>query len=90
VARSFEYTVPAGMSGRWVPFWLSSTPRLDPGVYWLGLQTAGTNGVARYAWDPVADSRRYNIDNYSDGPSDPFGTGFSDNQQISIFAFGSY
>ena len=90
IARSFAFTVPASMSARWVPFWLSSTPRLDPGVYWLGLHTGGDNGVVRHAWDPVADSRRNNLDSFADGPSDPFATSLSDNRQLSIFAFGSY
>ena len=90
VTRSFEYTVPAGMSARWVPFWLAPPARVQPGAYWLALQTAGSNGIARYAWDPVPDSRRYNVDGFADGPSDPFGAGFSDNQQISVFAFGNY
>ena len=90
VTRSFEFTVPAGMSARWVPFWLAPPAQLQPGVYWLGLQSAGDHGIARYAWDPVTGARRYNIDNDADGPSDPFGTSFSDNQQLSIFAFGNY
>jgi len=90
ITRSFAYTVPAGMSARWVPFWLAPTAQLQPGVYWLGLQTGGAHGVARYAWDSVPNARRYNIDAFADGASDPFGTSFSDDQQLSIFAFGSY
>ena len=90
VARSFEFTVPAGMSARWVPFWLAPPAQLQPGVYWLGLQSAGQHGVARYAWDSSPNSRRYNVDIDADGPSDPFGQAFSDDQQLSIFAFGSY
>jgi len=90
VARSFEFTVPAGMSARWVPFWLAPPATLQPGVYWLGLQSAGQHGIARYAWDSVANARRFNVDVDSDGPSDPFGTSFADDQQMSIFAFGTY
>ena len=90
ITRSFEFTVQAGMSARWVPFWLAPPAQLQPGVYWLGLQTGGAHGVARYAWDSVPSARRYNIDTFADGASDPFGTSFSDDQQISIFAFGSY
>jgi hypothetical protein len=90
VTRSFEYTVQAGMSARWVPFWLAPPAQLQPGVYWLGLQSAGQHGVARYAWDSSPNSRRYNVDIDADGPSDPFGASFSDDQQMSIFAFGGY
>jgi hypothetical protein len=90
VTRSFEFNVPAGMSARWVQFYLAPPAQLQSGVYWLGLQSAGQHGVARYAWDSVPNSRRYNVDADADGPSDPFGASFSDDQQLSIFAFGSY
>ena len=70
--------------------WCSPTPiSLGPGNYWLGLHSGPTHAVARYAWSTRANARRYNIDTYSDGPSNPFGGGrFSDDQEISIFAFG--
>jgi hypothetical protein len=90
VTRSFEFNVPAGMSPRWVPFYLAPPAALKPGVYWIGLQSAATHQVARYAWDSVPNSRRYNVDVDSDGPSDPFGPALSDDQQMSIFAFGTY
>jgi hypothetical protein len=37
-----------------------------------------------------ANSRRYNVDGYADGASDPFGTAALDDEQMSIFAAGSY
>jgi hypothetical protein len=46
--------------------------------------------VAHFSWDPVANSRRFNVDYYPDGPSNPFGSAPLDNQQMSIFASGSY
>jgi hypothetical protein len=90
VTRSFEFSVPAGMSARWVQFYLAPPVQLQPGVYWIGLQSAGQHGVARYAWDSVPNSRRYNVDADADGPSNPFGASFSDDQQLSIFATGSF
>ncbi|HEU0022999.1 MAG TPA: hypothetical protein VFQ12_00110, partial [Thermoleophilaceae bacterium] len=75
---------------RWVPFWLAPIPRPEPGVYWLGLQSGGDDGVARYAWDSSPNARRYNIDLFADGASDPFGSTFTDDQQMSLFAFGDY
>jgi hypothetical protein len=90
VARSFEFTVPAGMSGRWVPLYLAPPAQLNPGVYWVGLQSDATNGVARFAWSSKPGSRRSNVDGYADGPSDPFGTAALDDQQMSIYASGSY
>ena len=90
VTRSFDFNVPAGMSPRWVEFYLAPPAQLQPGLYWLGLHSGATNGVARFAWDSKPGSRRFNIDLESDGPSDPFGQAPTDDQQLSIFAFGSY
>jgi parallel beta-helix repeat protein len=90
VARSFQVTIPAGRDPGWVDFYLPFPPRLQPGVYWLGIHSGASGGVARFAWDPAANSRRFNIDAYSDGPSSPFGTSLIDNQQMSIYASGSY
>ncbi len=90
VAPTFQFTVPAGMSARYVPLYLAPPTKLSPGVYWIGLQSDTTNGVARFAWSSKPNSRRYNVDGYADGPSDPFGTAALDDQQMSIFAAGSY
>jgi hypothetical protein len=90
VAKSFAFTVPAGMSARWVEFYLAPPVQLQPGVYWLGLHSGATHGVARFAWDSKPGSRRYNIDLESDGPADPFGPAPVDDQQMAIFATGNY
>jgi parallel beta-helix repeat protein len=90
VARSFQATITAGRGPRWVDFYLPFPPRLQPGVYWLGIHSGATHGVGRFAWDPVPNTRRFNIDSYADGPSNPFGSAALDNQQMSIFASGSY
>jgi hypothetical protein len=90
VAKSFAFTVPAGMSPRWVEFYLAPPVQLQPGLYWLGLHSGATNGVARFAWDSKPGSRRFNIDAESDGPADPFGPAPVDDQQMAIFATGSY
>ncbi len=78
------------MSGRWVPLYLAPIPRLNPGVYWLGIQSGATHGVARFAWDSTPGARRYNVDPFADGASDPFGSAFADDQQMSIAALGPY
>jgi hypothetical protein len=90
VTRSFDFTVPAGMTARWVPLFLAPTAQLGPGVYWIGIQSGATNGVARFGWSSKANSRRYNFDPFADGASNPFGTAPADDQQLSVFAAGSY
>jgi hypothetical protein len=90
VARSFQGAVGAGQNPGWVDFYMPFPPRLQPGVYWLGLHSGATGGVARFAWDPVPSSRRFNIDNYDNGPGNPFGSAPVDEKQLSIYASGSY
>ncbi len=90
VTRSFDFTVPAGMSARWVPLYLAPPAQLGPGVYWIGLQSGTTNGVARFAWNSKPNSRRFNVDGFADGASDPFGSALVDDQQMSLLAAGSY
>jgi hypothetical protein len=90
LGRTFQFTVPAAMSGRWLELYLAPPIRLNPGAYWIGLQSGTTGGVARFAWDARDNSRRFNVDYYPDGPSNPFGSAALDNQQMSIFASGSY
>ena len=90
VAQSFDVTVNAGDPGHWQPFYLAPPANIGPGVYWLGLQSGGTNGVARFAWSAKPGSRRFNIDSFADGPSDPFGASTADEQQLSIYAGGSF
>jgi hypothetical protein len=88
-ATSTAVSIAAGRAPGWVDLVLTAPITLGPGNYWLGLHSSPTHAVARYAWGTRAGARRYNLDAYADGPSDPFGGGrFSDSQEISIFAFG--
>jgi hypothetical protein len=59
----------------WVDFPASAT-RLDPGTYWVALFTGATSAVARnYGGDAGNNWFGNNTDTYSDGASNPFGTG---------------
>ncbi len=89
-ARSFQVTLPAGLGPGWVNFYFPFPPRLDPGVYWLGIHSGATNGVARFAWQSKPGFRRYNIDAFGDGSSYPFGPAFLADEEMSIYASGSY
>jgi hypothetical protein len=90
VARSFQVTVAAGRGPGWVDFFLPFPPRLSPGLYWLGIHSGAAHGVARFAWEPSSDFRRFNVDGYADGPSNPFGGAAVADQRMSIYASGSY
>jgi hypothetical protein len=91
LAETQQVTITAGDPGRWFDLSFSSPITLNPGYYWLGLHSGPNHGVARYAWDPGdSGSRRYNIDGFVNGASDPFlvGPTFSDSQRISTHARG--
>jgi hypothetical protein len=86
--NSFEFTVAAGRPAGWVTLYFPFVIDLRPGWYWLGIQTSEQHNVARYSWEPVPQSRRYNIDAYADGPASPFGPPITDDQSIAIHALG--
>jgi Subtilase family len=86
--RSFQATITAGRAAGWLNLYLPFSIDLRPGYYWLGLHTGVNHRVARYSWSSRANSRRYNIDAYADGPGTPFGSAFSDDQSIAIHALG--
>jgi parallel beta-helix repeat protein len=88
LSRTLQATIQAGRAPGWVDFPFPYRLRLTPGHYWLALHSGASHGVARIAWTPKPDARRFNIDNYLDGPSSPFGAAASDEQQISIYAVG--
>jgi hypothetical protein len=90
LARSFEGTIQARDPGRWVPFWFVFPPKLQPGLYWIGLQTGQTGSVARFAWASAPSSRWFNIDNFDDAATSPFGPSPVDDQRMSVYASGSY
>ncbi len=86
--QSFQTEIAAGRSAGWVDLYLPFSIELRPRYYWLGIQTGPNHNVARYSWDVRAGARRYNIDPFMDGPSNPFGSAFSDDQSIAIHALG--
>ena len=61
-------------------------PSLQPGTYWIGFITGPTSEGMGYAYDSVGNSRAYNANAYSSGPTDPFGEATLDSEQASIFA----
>jgi hypothetical protein len=81
-------TINAGRAPGWVDFALSSPITLAPGNYWLGTHAGAAQQVARFYWDPRPNSRRFNLDAFADGSSNPFGGGSLDNQEMSTHLVG--
>jgi len=84
LAQSPIATINAGLAGRWVAFNLPPTA-LDPGAYWIMIHTGATGGVARNRGDGAANWYS-NLDAFSDGASDPFGTGWTGSVTLSVYA----
>jgi hypothetical protein len=81
-AQSNVVNIAAGSAGRWVDFTAPATP-LDPGQWWIVIHTGDTGGVARNRGDG-ANNWYGNADAFSDGPSNPFGSGATGNGTLSV------
>lgn len=84
-AQSNVVTIPAGKPAGWVNFTSPATP-LDPGQWWLVIHTGDTGGVARNRGDGTGNWYGLSTDPFSDGASNPFGTGTAGNGTLSIKA----
>jgi hypothetical protein len=73
VVTTEEMTMAPGSQPQWrTALRIDAQPDLDPGDYWLIIHSGGTAGVIRDYGDG-ASSWYGNADQYSDGPSSPFG-----------------
>ncbi|HSD74936.1 MAG TPA: hypothetical protein VLB75_09215 [Steroidobacteraceae bacterium] len=84
VAQSSAVAVSAGSSSRWVYF-PAPAARLDPGNYWITIHSGSTSAIARITGDGDANWRGA-TDTYSDGATNPFGSGSSGTMTLSLFA----
>lgn len=84
LAQSPTATINAGLTGRWVSF--NPPPvALNPGAYWIVIHTGGTDQLIRNRGDGAANWYA-NLDDYSDGATDPFGTGWTGSVTLSVNA----
>jgi hypothetical protein len=75
-----------GTTGRWVSFNLPLVA-LDPGAYWIVIHTGGTGGLAHNRGDGTAMNWfGNNVDEFSDGPTNPFGSGNLGSGTLSVYA----
>jgi hypothetical protein len=86
LGSSSELTFHSSDAAGWYDLPLPSALSLPAGSYWIGVITGGTSYVAGFRWDSVASSRYINSNGYASGPSDPFGSGTVDSEQMSLFA----
>jgi hypothetical protein len=70
----------------WYDLTFTTPVKLSSGNYWLGAITGATSNVAGFRWDSVTNSRDKNVNEYTKGPSNPFGTAEVDSEQMSLYA----
>ena len=70
----------------WFELPFGSPVALAPGTYWLGFITGTSTEGMGYVYESVANSRAYNANTYTSGPSNPFGSVTKDAEQASIYA----
>jgi subtilisin family serine protease len=79
---TFSSTQAAG----WYDLTFSTPVALAAGSYWIGTISGSTTHVAAFRYTSVTNSRDYNTNTYTSGPSDPFGPATVDSEQISEYA----
>ena len=79
---TFKHASTAG----WYDLTFSAPVKLLPGNYWLGVISGGTSKVAGFRYDSVSNSRDWNQNTYTAGPTNPFGTATVDAEQTSLYA----
>jgi hypothetical protein len=80
--RTFSSSQPAG----WYQLGFWSPVPVAPGRYWIGVIAGSSNGVAAFRWKSWTAARARNVDAYSNGPSNPFGTASTGPELMSIHA----
>jgi subtilisin family serine protease/fibronectin type 3 domain-containing protein len=87
LATGAEVTYTGSKDGSgWFSLPLATPVKLNAGSYWLGFITGATTKGMGYRYDSVANSRAYNEDPYTAGPTNPFGTSTKDSEQASLYA----
>ena len=79
---TFKNTSAAG----WYHLAFSTPLKLSAGTYWIGILTGQTSKVAAEHYEPVTGAEDYNTNTYTSGPSNPFGSFKTTNEQVSLYA----
>ena len=74
IARTSQLAYTSGETSGWYDLTFSAPVSLAAGTYWTGVFTGGSSGVAGFRYTSVSGARDYNVNTYSNGPSNPFGS----------------
>jgi RHS repeat-associated protein len=87
LATGSEVTYKGNVNGSgWFELPLASPLELNPGTYWIGFIDGNETEGMGYKYDESSNSRAYNTNTFSSGPTNPFGTATKDSEQASIYA----
>jgi hypothetical protein len=79
---TFKSTEAAG----WYPLKFASPVKVAAGTYWIGVITGNSGKVAAERYDAVKNAEDYNTNIYTSGPSNPFGSFKTTNEEMSLYA----
>jgi hypothetical protein len=81
-----QFTFKSTNSAGWYRLRFSPPLKVEAGTYWIGIITGATSHVAGERYDSVANAEDYNSNSYSAGPSNPFGSFKTTNEEMSLYA----
>jgi hypothetical protein len=70
----------------WYDLTFASPVALVNGDYFIGWIADATSAGIKFYYDTVTNKRFFSSDNYSDGPTDPFGSPTNDSESASFYA----
>lgn len=79
---TFTSKSPAG----WYHLVFTTPLKVAAGNYWIGIITGSTSLVGGERYDSVSGAEDYNYNTYTSGPSNPFGSFTTTNEQMSLYA----
>jgi hypothetical protein len=80
-----QLTFKSTNSPGWYRLPLSSRLILAEGTYWIGIITGNSGKVAAEHYDKVANAEDYDANTYASGPSNPFGSVKTTNEEMSLY-----
>jgi subtilisin family serine protease len=87
VATGTEVIYRGNVNGSgWFELPFAKPVALAAGSYWLGFITGASSEGMGYRYDTLANSRAYNANAFSAGPTNPFGTTTKDSELASLYA----
>jgi subtilisin family serine protease len=81
-----QITFQSTQRGGWYDLVFPTPVNLPAGNYWIGMISGTSSHIAAFRYTSVTNSRAYNNDNYSNGPTNPFGTPTFDSELMSAYA----